>query len=414
VARLAAVITACIAAGAAAAIPIRIPAGILMAAVVILGGGCDRASRKPSVPPAAGRAVNTLVVVNSRDPSSVRIGERYRRSRQMPASRVVAIDAETREEITRRAFEEQIRVPVEAALRERALTDSIDFIVLARGIPLRIRDGGWSVDAFLGGARLGRRPVRGRHPDSLRTLANPYFGRNEPFSSRRHGFYLVTRLDGYTEEDAIALIERSEQAEARGGALRAGAGLFLLDIDPARDASGYRAVNDGLRRAAALLRGRSLAVELEETRLFSGGGRDLAGYYSWGSNDGSYDPAVYRALRFLPGAIAETAVSTSARTFRPATGGQSLVADLIAGGVTGVKGYVSEPLSLALCPADILFDRYTAGYTLAESFYMATPLVLWKDVVIGDPLCAPYARERTTGNRSSRGTAAQNRRGDTR
>jgi hypothetical protein len=58
--------------------------------------------------------------------------------------------------------------------------------------------------------------------------------------------------------------------------------------------------------------------------------------------------------------------------------------------VTGVKGYVAEPFSVALCPADILFDRYTAGYTLAESFYMAVPFLKWKDIVIGDPLCAPY------------------------
>jgi hypothetical protein len=59
-----------------------------------------------------------------------------------------------------------------------------------------------------------------------------------------------------------------------------------------------------------------------------------------------------------------------------------------------VKGYVSEPLTLGLCRADILFGRYTAGYTLAESFAAASPLVKWKDVVVGDPLCAPYVPER--------------------
>ena len=40
---------------------------------------------------------------------------------------------------------------------------------------------------------------------------------------------------------------------------------------------------------------------------------------------------------------------------------------------------------------DILFDRYVRGATLAESFYAASYMVLWKDLVIGDPLCAPYA-----------------------
>ncbi len=35
-------------------------------------------------------------------------------------------------------------------------------------------------------------------------------------------------------------------------------------------------------------------------------------------------------------------------------------------------------------------DRYTSGYTMAESFYAASHFVGWEDVVIGDPLCSPY------------------------
>lgn len=62
------------------------------------------------------------------------------------------------------------------------------------------------------------------------------------------------------------------------------------------------------------------------------------GYASWGSNDGTFSLDEYRKLRFKPGALVETYVSTSARTFKPTTGGQSMIADLIAQGVTGVKG----------------------------------------------------------------------------
>jgi hypothetical protein len=32
-------------------------------------------------------------------------------------------------------------------------------------------------------------------------------------------------------------------------------------------------------------------------------------------------------------------------------------------------------------------ERYTSGFTLAESFYAASRFVGWEDVVIGDPLC---------------------------
>jgi len=36
-------------------------------------------------------------------------------------------------------------------------------------------------------------------------------------------------------------------------------------------------------------------------------------------------------------------------------------------------------------------ERYTSGYTMAESFYAASHFVGWQDVVIGDPLYCPYA-----------------------
>jgi hypothetical protein len=89
--------------------------------------------------------------------------------------------------------------------------------------------------------------------------------------------------------------------------------------------------------------------------------------------------------------IVETAVSTSARTFLPTSGGQSLIVDLIKARVTGVKGYCDEPLLQAVASPTVLFDRCTSGWTLAESFYAASRFVGWEDIAIGDPLCSPYA-----------------------
>ena len=76
--------------------------------------------------------------------------------------------------------------------------------------------------------------------------------------------------------------------------------------------------------------------------------------------------------------------------FLPTTGGQSLLTDLIAHGLTCGKGYVDEPLLQAIASPSVALDRYTAGFTMAESFYMASHFVSWEDIVIGDPLCAPY------------------------
>ena len=145
-----------------------------------------------------------------------------------------------------------------------------------------------------------------------------------------------------------------------------------------------------MERAAEILRSRGIPVELTKTDTFAGNRAGLLGYVSWGSNDRHYDAAAYHSLRFAPGAICDTAVSTSARTFLPTRGGQSLIADLIAQGITGVKGYTDEPLLQAVASPTVLFDRYTQGWTLVESFYAASRFVGWEDIVIGDPLCCPY------------------------
>jgi len=97
---------------------------------------------------------------------------------------------------------------------------------------------------------------------------------------------------------------------------------------------------------------------------------------------------------WLPGALAETYVSTGGRSFNYGTNyGQSLVVDLILDGVTGVKGYVYEPYLTACAHPDILFNTYTQGYYLAESYHMASQLKGWMGVVVGDPKLAPYRQD---------------------
>jgi len=141
-------------------------------------------------------------------------------------------------------------------------------------------------------------------------------------------------------------------------------------------------------------------VELEESGRFVGHRHGLAGYASWGSNDPHYRAEAYHSLTFAPGAIGETAVSTNGHTFlwmpeiEPKSpgllGGQSLIADLIKQGITGIKGYCDEPLFAGVASPSIMFDRYTRGWTIAESLYAASALVGWEDIVIGDPLGRAY------------------------
>jgi uncharacterized protein (TIGR03790 family) len=324
-----------------------------------------------------------LVVINQISSESRQIGAHYVSKRRIPATNVVFVSLAAGDEVSAKEFKEALEEPVRKKIR--AMPQKPDFIVTTKGIPLRFSEvPGYSVDAHLACMDMGFEPMRTPNAEQIKRCLSPYYGKQERFSSKKFGFYLVARLDGYSVDQAKSLVDRSLAAGASKGP-------FLLDADPAKTAGGYKATHDALMRAVARLREKAFEVTLDDTKSFVSSTRELAGYASWGSNDQNFSRATYRSLRFAPGAIAETFVSTSARTFSPASSGQSLIADLIESGVTGAKGYVSEPYTLALAQADILFDRYTAGYTLAESFAMASPLLKWKDLVIGDPLCAPYA-----------------------
>jgi hypothetical protein len=154
--------------------------------------------------------------------------------------------------------------------------------------------------------------------------------------------------------------------------------------------SEYGEYNSDMSVANDYLVSKNIPVLYDDQPGFVGNRTGLRGYISWGSNDTHYDVAAYNSLKFSPGALAETAVSTSARTFLPTSGGQSLIEDLISQGVTGVKGYTDEPLLQGIASPSVLFNRYTGGWTLAESFYAASRLVGWMGMVVGDPICRAY------------------------
>jgi uncharacterized protein (TIGR03790 family) len=331
-----------------------------------------RAEQQKALSPA-----QVLVVKNLKSPDSVAIADYYVQKRHIPRANVCSISCPTTENCTAKDFQEQMLEPIKQFIATNRL--DVDFIVLTKGMPIRIADGqnsGFCPDSIL--------VAMSAYPQKT-ALENPYFQQNERFSHRRFRIYLVTRLIGYTRADCLKLIDQALKAQWTKG-------LFLMHPAGASGFGGYKKYSDSIRNAYALLRKKGFTTVLHEALQFKGNYQNLMGYVSWGSNAIGFKKAAYRSLTFWPGALAETAVSSSGRTFEnPESPGQSLIADLIHQGVTGCKGYVSEPFLTAIAHPDILFDRYTSGYSLAESFYMASRVMNWKDMVIGDPLCAPFA-----------------------
>lgn len=378
---------------------------------------------RPAAPASAHRPSEVLIVFNADSPISTAIAHDYQGKRKV--NNLVAVHcpdsalSASNETISLADFNSRIAAPVSHFL---ASHKGINFIVLTKGVPIRVNGGNTgsrdegttgnlkaSVDSYLAAidyssvAGAVKIKIHGSGADGFSWL-NRYWEAKIPFTHAGFGGYLVTRLDGYTEADAVALVARAmfprNQPNPAGHAFK-----VLFDLQPGfgmgdksaqpltitgdvADESGYSLWNADMARAADVLQSAAIPVELDTSPTFIGSRSNLLGYFSWGSNDQKFSSDAYESLTFEPGSIADTAVSTSARTFLPTTGGQSLIADLIAHGITGVKGYTDEPLLQAVTSPSIGVERYfVSGYTLAESFYAASRFVGWEDVVIGDPLC---------------------------
>lgn len=364
-------------------------------------------------------AKEVLLVYNANSAVSTAIAMDYAKHRNV--TNIIAVRcidsaiSSKNETISINDYTREIALPIGRYL---ARNQGVNFIVLTKGIPIRV-DGGAtgskdigsnknlspSVDSYL--AAIDYPSIPGAVQISITgsgatgfVWLNRYWKATVPFTHSEFGGYLVTRLDGYTQGDATSLVARSLSWETH----RPDGEEVLLDIQPdfgmgdktvepfpvtgnISAESEWKTWNADLANAADLLRNSTVPFELDSSKTFVGNRSSLLGYFSWGSNDSHFSDQAYQSLSFSPGSIGDTAVSTSARTFLPTSGGQSLIADLIAHGITGVKGYVNEPLLQANASPSIVVDRYfVSGFNLAESFYAASRFVGWEDIVIGDPL----------------------------
>lgn len=356
--------------------------------------------------PALGQTVeNVLVVVNDTSPDSTAIGAHYMNARGIPADHVVRLNLAVTDELSRLTYTQRIERPISRWLRQHDAHDQILYLVLTKGIPLRITGTGGragtlsSVDSDL---TLLYRRMAGMVMRSGGRIDNPYFRPDTAtasprFSHETHDIYLVTRLDGFSREDVIALIDRGLTA----GRL----GQVLLDQKADAPSPADRWLSEAAEAIDDIVANVAL---LETTQAAATPSTDLLGYYSWGSNDTALRRRVLD-ITFEPGAVASTFVGTSARTFTSppedwevgtwrdrgsfhAGSPEWLAGDLIQQGVTGVAGHVADPyLDGSIRPAP-LFAAYLSGFNLAESFYLALPHLGWRAVIVGDPLVAPFSR----------------------
>ncbi|MBI1849867.1 MAG: TIGR03790 family protein [Planctomycetes bacterium] len=356
---------------------------------------------------------NVVVVVNDSSPISTAIGDYYRAVRSIPAQNVCHLVAgtTTSESISRATFDADVRDPIADFLVSSGLRDSTRYLVLTKGVPLRVWSeisGGTQADGACVDSELTLL-FTGRLGDAGQPgwAGNPYFGSEKSFDRFIEDGggaalkYLVCRLDGYAANvDPVTGVPQDIKGLIDRGSLPAESGTFLLDTDSSKGegSSGYGAGNLWMRDAESALLADGESVVREATTTFASNASAILGYASWGSNDCcTAGPPYYGEVpagsghvypgTFAVGCLTTDYVSTSGRTFADGAGyGQSLIADLVRLGATGCNGHVDEPFLDAVSHPQYLLPRFAMGYQAAESFYSSIPFLSWMNVVVVDPL----------------------------
>ncbi|MEA3557988.1 MAG: TIGR03790 family protein, partial [Candidatus Thermoplasmatota archaeon] len=211
---------------------------------------------------------------------SKEIGTYFARMRGLPAENIINISASTSETITPAQFDE-IALQIEQNLSERGIESRINYMVTTKGVPLKVSGSSNARASFDSELAL----VGGDYETSIHGngwLLNPYYQDAGSFSHSRVGMRLVTRLTGYTVEEAKRLVDLA-------GSSYGSRGNALMDLDPGKDgSSGYKIGNDWMRGADTWFEQNGYPSLLDENRTFRTGFSDLMSYNSWGSNDGNW------------------------------------------------------------------------------------------------------------------------------
>jgi uncharacterized protein (TIGR03790 family) len=220
-------------------------------------------------------------------------------------------------------------------------------------------------------------------------LLNPFmkdYGKLPGIEFIRRKTVMVGRLDAPSPDMAKRLVDDAMETEKRGLT-----GTMYIDARGPDDVSAedsYGRYDAHLLRLHKIVESKSsFSVVLDErSELFPEKScTDAALYVGW------YSLAKYvDSFEWKKGAVGFHIASSEASTLR-LNGSQVWCKRMLEEGVAATLGPVSEPYLSSFPLPDLFFPLLMTGkLTLLETYFISTPHISWRQILIGDPLYTPF------------------------
>ena len=364
---------------------------------------------------AGGGPENIFLVVNPASPDSLAVANAFTALRAVPSINIYMLPwTGSDESVPIRRFRDEILGPILRAIDARRLSTQIDCVVYSSGFPWRIdyadelTEELRAKDRYPSGSLTGmtmlHAAVNSGAPLWLDAESNHYFrpvgsdgvpaetlgfrgwygwGRNGALLEAGGTRYLLSAMLGVTAGRGNSVAEIAaflKSAAAADGSRPAGTIYFMTntDVRTTTRSKPFPAIVSALGTLG--VKAEIVTGALPERR------RDVAGLmtgvptFDWRASGST----------IVPGAICENLTSFGG-VFTPSAG-QTPLSEFLRAGAAGSSGTVVEPFSLqAKFPHPSIHVHYARGASLVEAFYQSvqSPYQL---LVVGDPLCQPWAR----------------------
>lgn len=330
---------------------------------------------------AGGGPQNVLVVVNDNSLESLELGKYYQQQRGIPERNVFHVRTSTANDITVSSFSNEIRMPVVAYITTAFPSNQIDYVVFSKDIPYRV---------FAGNATTNANSLTSAMFYDYRT---GFYSCDLPSSSRQD-YYETERefarggAPSSNRYILCALLAPTNLAQAKIAVSRAvsadytqpTATVYLCHTPDIRNARWPQYENTEF-----LLRFLDTPEQVQIVEAFISGQTNVMGYMA-----GAQGIADLTDNVFQPGAIGDHLTSYGGFLYDPDPGHMSVV-EWLKAGCAGSYGTVIEPcLYTNKFPLSRVHYWYGRGFSLGEAYFMAVRNP-YQGVVVGDPLCQPYA-----------------------